>query len=142
MSALQPRAATWRHALALGVTAAVLYTAIVLGYSLLPGSNVSISGTLWHAAALSSVFAFGTVGVPVVLWLRYGVWTPGALLILVLVFWHVLVYVPPIGTGQGDSPGFLFVFVGAPVYLVAYGALAGGELWLRGRGESSTSGGG
>jgi hypothetical protein len=63
-------------------------------------------------------------------------------LTLVLVFWHVLVYVPPIGTGQGDSPGFLFVFVGAPLYLVAYGALAGGELWLRGRGGPGASGAG
>ena len=111
---------------------------VVFGYSLLPWSNVSISGTLWHAVALYSVFAFGTVGVPVVIWLRYGAWTPGALLALVLVFWHVLVYVPPIGTGEGDSPGFLFVFVGAPLYLVAYGALAGGELWLRGRRPSAS----
>ena len=140
MSVSQPRETTWRRALALGVVAAVCYTAIVFGYSTLPGSNVSISGTLWHAVALYSVVAVGTVGVPVVLWLRYGVWSPGALLALVLLFWHVLVYVPPVGTGEGDSPGFLFVFVGAPLYLVGYAALAGSELWLRGRDRSSGEG--
>jgi len=141
MSARQPCETTWRRALALGAAAAVCYTAVVFGYSLLPGSNVSVSGTLWHAAALYGVFAFGAVGAPVVLWLRYRVWTPGALLALVLVFWHVLVYVPPIGTGEGDSPGFLFVFVGAPLYLVGYGVLAGVELWLHGR-RRSVSGAG
>jgi hypothetical protein len=140
MSARQPRETTWRRALAVGAAAAVLYTATVFGYSLLPGSNVSISGTLWHAVALYGVVAFGAVGVPVVLWFLYEVWTPGALLALVLAFWHVLVYVPPIGTGEGDSPGFLFVFVGAPLYLVAYGVLAGGELWLRGRDRPSGEG--
>jgi hypothetical protein len=121
---------TVRRALALGAAAAVCYTVAVFGDSLLPGSNVSVSGTLWHAVGLYGVFAFGTVGV---LWLRHETWTPGALLALVLVFWHVLVYVPPIGSGAGDAPGVLFVFVGAPAYLVAYGELAGGELWLRGR---------
>ncbi|MFC6723098.1 hypothetical protein ACFQE1_01560 [Halobium palmae] len=100
---------------------------------MLPSSNVSISGTLWHVLVISTVFGLGTIGVPVFLWVRYEIRSPLALLMGILLFWLVLVYVPPIGTGEGDSPGFLFVFVWAPIYLVAYGILTIGEYWLRRR---------
>lgn len=112
------------------IVAAVGYTLIVLGYSLLPSSGVSISGTLWHAVAIQSAFALGTVGVPIALWLRADLRSPVALLAVILLFWHVLVEFPPIGSGQGDSPGFLFVFVFAPFYVLVYALLAGGEYWL------------
>lgn len=130
---------TWKRPLAISITVTVLYSLGVLVYSILPTSNVSLSGTLWGALALSTTFGLVTIGVPVFLWLRYGIRSPGALLAVILVFWHILVYIPPIGSGQGDSPGFLFVFVWAPLYLVAYGMLAAGEYWLRGRKFSETS---
>lgn len=108
----------------------VAYTLIVLGYSLLPSSGVSISGTLWHSIAIQSAFALGTVGVPVFLWLRANLKSPAVLLAAILLFWHVLVEFPPVGSGQGDSPGFLFVFVFAPFYVLAYAVLAAGEYWI------------
>ena len=129
------------RALAISAGISVLYAAIVFGYSVHPATNVSISGTLWHALVLSSVMAFGTVGSPLLLWLRYEIRSPGVLLAAILLFWHVLVEFPLIGSGRGDSPGFLFVFAWMPFYLVAYGLLAGGEYWLRGRNVSiSTQG--
>jgi len=131
-----PLSAAWNRALAISLAVTILYSLVVFGYSLLPSSNVSISGTLWHALVLSTVFGFGTIGVPVLLWLRYKIRSPGVLLMGILLFWHVLVYIPPFGSGQGDSPGFLFVFVWAPIYLVGYALLAGGEYWLRHRNTS------
>jgi hypothetical protein len=128
------------RALLVAAGASVLYTALVLGYSVHPETNVSISVPFWRALALYSVVAFGTVGVPPLLWMRYGLQSPSVLLACLLVFWHVLVEFPPIGSGEGDSPGFLFVFVGMPLYLVAYGLLAGGEYWMRRReGAGSTA---
>lgn len=122
------------RALAVAGSLSVLYTAIVLGYSAHPATNVSVAGSLWVALAVQSAMALGTVGVPVFLWARYDVRSPGVLLVVLLLFWHVLVEFPPVGTGQGDSPGFLFVFAGAPLYVVLYGVLAGGEVGLRRRG--------
>jgi hypothetical protein len=121
------------RAIAVSAGVSLLYTAVVFGYSVHPATNVSISGTLWHAFPLFSVMAFGTVGVPVLLWLRCEIRAPGVLMACLLLFWHVLVEFPPVGSGQGDSPGFLFVFAWVPFYLVVYGLLAAGELWLRGR---------
>ncbi len=126
---------TWKRPLAISTAVTLLYSITVLGYSVLPFSNVSISGTLWDALALSMGFGLVTIGIPVFLWLRYEIRSPGALLVGILVFWHILVYIPPIGSGEGDSPGFLFVFVWAPVYLVAYVLLAVIEYWLRGRSD-------
>ena len=111
----------------------LLYTGIVFGYSVHPSTNVSVSGTLWHAFVLNSVMALGTVGIPILLWFRYDLRSPAVLLACLLLFWHVLVEFPPIGSGQGDSPGFLFVFIGVPFYLIAYGLLAAGEVWFRHR---------
>lgn len=124
---------SWERPLTISIAGTLLYVGIVLGYSLLPVSNVSISGTIWDALALSTGFGAVTIGIPVFLRLRYEIRSPGWLLVGILVFWHVLVYTPPFGSGQGDSPGFLFVFVWAPLYLVGYGILAAGEYWLRGR---------
>ncbi len=131
---LLPSPEQWRRPVGAAVLASVGYTAAVLWYSTQPSSGVSISGSPWHFLALYSLFAFGTVGVPVLLWLRYEIRGPSVLLALILLFWHVLVYVPPIGSGEGDSPGFTFVFLFVPAYLVAYGLLAGAEYWLRKRG--------
>lgn len=121
------------RALVVGGGLSVLYTSIVLTYSAHPATNVSVAGSLGVALAVQSAMALGTVGVPVFLWNRYRIRSPGVLLVVLLVFWHVLVEFPPIGTGQGDSPGFLFVFAGAPLYVVLYAVLAGGEVMLRRR---------
>ena len=129
---------TWKRPIAISTAVTILYTISVLGYSLLPSSNVSFSGMLWDALALSVGFGLVTIGVPVFLWLRYEIRSPGALLVAILVFWHILVYIPPIGSGQGDSPGFLFVFVWAPMYLLGYVLLAVVEYWLRGRNVSAS----
>lgn len=128
-----PLSAAWDRALAISIAVTILYSTVVFGYSLLPSSNVSISGTLWHALVVVTVSGLGTVRIPVVLWLQYEIRSPGVLLVVILLFWHVLVYISPFGSGQGDSPGFLFVFVWAPIYLVGYAILAGGEYWLRNR---------
>ncbi|KTG08874.1 hypothetical protein AUR64_13755 [Haloprofundus marisrubri] len=119
-----------------GVTAVVsiVYTAVVVGYSVL-SSNVSISGPLWQSGGILTVFAFGSVGLPVALWYRYRYRSPVAFMSLMLLFWHVLVEFPPVGSGQGDSPGFTFVFVPAPLYVLVYLLLAGGESLLRKRGR-------
>ena len=124
---------TWKRPLAISVAVTLLYSTAMFVYSTLPFSNVSISGTLWQALALSTAFGLVTIGIPVFLWLRYDIRSPGALLVGILAFWHILVYIPPIGSGQGDSPGFLFVFVWAPLYFVAYVLLSAIEYWLRGR---------
>lgn len=142
MSSLQrwsPVSERSTRAIAVSVGVSLLYTSVVFGYSVHPATNVSISGTLWHAFLLFSVMAFGTVGVPVLLWLRYEIRSPGVLMASLLLFWHVLVEFPPVGSGQGDSPGFLFVFAWVPFYLVAYGLLAAGERWLRGRDDSAST---
>lgn len=118
------------RAVATGAVLSVLYSAVVFAYSV-AAPDVSLSGSAIEGFALYSLLAFGTVGVPVALWLRYRIRSPGVLLALLLLFWHVLVELPPVGTGRGDSPGFLFVFVWMPLYLVAYGFLAAGEYGLR-----------
>lgn len=128
-----------KRAIAVSAGISVLYSAIVFAYSVNLNSNVSISGPVWQGFALYSVLAFGTVGVPVLLWIRYEIRSPGVFLAFLLLFWHVLVEFPPVGSGRGDSPGFLFVFVWMPFYLVVYGVLAGGEYWLRGRSVSDWS---
>ncbi|MFC6786453.1 hypothetical protein ACFQFH_11295 [Halobaculum halobium] len=131
-----PVSARTARAVLVAAAVSVAYTATVIGYSLLPSSGISISGTPWHAVVLYSAFATGTVGVPVFLWLRARLKSPVVLLAAILLFWHVLVEFPPIGSGQGDSPGFLFVFLWSPFYVLAYAALAGGEHRLRTRGVS------
>lgn len=129
----------WKRPLAISAAVTFLYSISVFGYSLLPFSNVSISGSPWHVLTFSMGSGLVTIGFPVYLWFRYEIRSPVALLIGILVFWHVLVYIPPIGSGQGDSPGFLFVFVGAPLYLLMYSILAAVEYWLRGRNFSQAS---
>lgn len=126
-----PETETWKRSLAVSIGVAVLYSTAVFGYSLLPFSNVSIPGMLGETLVISTALGFVTVGIPVFLWLRYNFLSPATLLVVILIFWHILVYIPPIGTGQGDSPGFLFVFAWAPVYLVAYVILSAVEYWFR-----------
>lgn len=131
---LTGRVDRWTRSLGISFLITILYWGSIFLYSVSPASNVSISGSYWHTLAFSAVAGIVTIGVPVFLWHRYELRSPGTLLVCILVFWHVLVYVPPIGTGQGDSPGFLFVFLLAPLYLLAYVGLAATEYWARSRG--------
>lgn len=133
---LLPSPSEWKRALIVPVLASLGYTSLVFWYSTQPSSNVSITGPFWQFLGLYSFFAFGTLGVPILLWMRYRIRGPSILMALILLFWHVLVYHPPVGSGEGDSPGFTFVFIFVPFYLVAYGLLAGGEYWLRGQNNS------
>jgi hypothetical protein len=106
----------------------------MLGYTALPGTDVSTAAPVVVAAPVLVAYACATVGVPVVLWLRAGLRGPLALLALVLAFWHVVVPLRLFGAGGGDAPGFLFVFVGAPLYLAAYAVVGGAEWAVRRRG--------
>lgn len=133
---LSPSSGRKLGALGLGVGLSVLYTGVVLGYSAHPATNVSVSGSLWVALVVQSGMALGTVGVPVFLWRGYAIRSPSVLLAALLLFWHVLVEFPPVATGRADSPGFLFVFAGAPLYVVLYGSVAACEVWLRRRGPA------
>jgi hypothetical protein len=122
---------SWSCALGLGVVAALAYTGVTTVYSLIPATNVELGEPVVRSVGSLIPYSFGTIGVPVALWLRYRLRTPLVFMIGILVFWHVLVEFPPLGTGRGDSPGFLFVFVLAPAYVVGYVVLAGIEGWLR-----------
>ena len=70
MSALHrwsPSLRTWKRPLAITGTVTLPYSTSVFVYSVLPFSNVSISGTLWHALALSTAFGLALIGIPVCL---------------------------------------------------------------------------
>jgi len=121
----------WASALAAGAVAAFAYTGVVVAYSLHPATNVSVGQPLWKSVAAAAGLSLGTVGVPVALWARARLRGPLALAGLVLLFWHLIVEVTLFGGGRGDSPGFLFAFVLAPGYVVAYVVLAGVEYWVR-----------
>ncbi|UPV73638.1 hypothetical protein M0R89_13955 [Halorussus limi] len=116
-----------------GGIASVLYAAVVLAWSLRPDSEIAFSTPLWWTVCGAFLGAVGAVGVPIVLWVHYRVRSPVALMAGLLLFWHVLVEYPPIGSGQGDTPGFTFVFLFAPLYAAGYLLLAVVERWLRGR---------
>jgi hypothetical protein len=121
----------WTRALIVGGVVSLTYTSIVVAYSLFPFSNVDISEPVWQTAGSLTLLSLGVIGAPIALWLRYRLRSPLAFLGGILLFWHVLVEFPPIGSGQGDSPGFLFVFALSPLYVAAYGILAGTEYWVR-----------
>lgn len=120
----------WKRALLIGGATSIAYASLIVGYSLLPFSNPDISEPIWRIAGISVLLSAGTIGVPVVLWIRYRLRSPLVLMSVILLFWHVLVEFSPIGSGQGDSPGFLFVFILAPLYVVVYGCVAGLEYWV------------
>lgn len=122
---------TWGRALLISAAVSLVYTGLVLGYTYLLSPSVTITGPLWGAVAWYSLMAFGTVGIPILLWLRFDLRSPAVLLAGILLFWHVLVVIPPLGSDQGDAPGFTFVFFWMPFYLVAYALLAGGEYSFR-----------
>ncbi len=131
---------SWGRALLVGAGLSLGYTGLVLGYSFLPSSPVTITGPFPRVVGWYSLLAFGAVGVPVVLRLRFGLRTPLALLAGILLFWHVVVGTPLLDGSRADAPAFTFVFFWAPFYLVAYALLAGAEHALRARSNDSGDG--
>ncbi|QLH83915.1 hypothetical protein [Halosimplex pelagicum] len=122
----------WNQALLSAGLASIAYASIVTGYST-QSPAIQITGSIWSSFGLAALFAFGTIGVPILLWIRYQIRGPSIVMALVLLFWHVLIHLPVLGSDGGDAPAFALVLFWAPLYLVAYGLLAGGEYWLRGR---------
>jgi hypothetical protein len=123
----------WRRAALAGSAASALYAAVLLAWSLRPSSEIALSTPLWLTIGGALAGAVGAVGVPIALRIHYRVWSPVALMAGVLLFWHVLIEYPPIGSGQGDTPGFTFVLLFAPLYVAGYLLLAAVERWLRGQ---------
>ena len=124
----------WKQALLSAGLASIAYASIVVGYSA-QSPTIQITGSIWSSFGLAIVFAFGTIGVPIFLWIRYQVKGPSIVMALILLFWHVVIHLPVLGSDGDDIPAFALVLFWAPFYLVAYGLLAGGEYWLRGRND-------
>lgn len=92
---------------------------------------LAVEIVLWLLAA--SLFVIAVVAIPVFLFRQYRLVSPVSLLALVLLGWLTA------GLFTGAVFGLsLYVFGLAPLYLVLYGLLGGGELSLRNR----ASGGG
>ena len=128
----------WKRALLSAGLASIAYASIVIGYSS-QSPTIQITGSIWSSLGLAVIFAFGTIGVPILLWARYQIRGPPIVMVLILLFWHVLIHLPVLGSDGGDAPAFALVLFWAPLYLVAYGLLAGGEYWLRGRNISASA---
>ena len=67
-----------------------------------------------------------TVGLPVLLFLRYGLRAPIAVFIVNLTFWLVV-------AGGGDAPGWFFAIAVWPLPVSSYLLVGLLERWLRGR---------
>ena len=118
---------TWGRSLPTSTVVSLVYTGLVLGYVYLLSPSVTIHGPVWWAVLWYSLMGFGTVGIPILLWLQFDLRSPAVLLTGILLFWHTL----PLWNNQGDTSGFFLVFYLVPFYLVAYALLAGGEYWIR-----------
>ena len=115
---------SYRTAIALGVFSAVTY--LCLAYFVAVLTAPAFSGGSYNRLLLFSLVA---VGIPVTLWFRYNFWGPLALMVLVVLFWHVLV---PVFGSEGDgTPVFALALAMTPLYLLGYAVVAGLELWLR-----------
>lgn len=128
----------WKRAILSGGLASVVYAGIVLAYST-RSPVIQLTGSLWSSFGLATLFALGTIGVPILLWVRYDIRGPSILMAAILLFWHVVIHLPIIGSEGGDAPAFALVLFWAPLYLIAYGLLGGGEYWLRGRDLSAST---
>lgn len=127
------RKRNWPFTILIAVGTSVGYATTVLVYALLLATDVSSSYPIWQNVGLLLLLTFGTVGVPVALFGRYRLLSPLGLLLAIVLFWHGLVHAMS-WTSTGEAvPPFLFVFLLAPLYVVAYGSLAGIEYWIRSR---------
>ena len=128
---------SWSEALFAGVVASAIYPLVAIGFALAVGQGLSFSGSFLSGYLISVGFTLGTVGVPVVLWLRFGYRGPIALMSLVLV---LLTFVAPlVAPRRGDAPAFVLVIYWAPFYLVLYALVGGVEhLYRRWRTRSTS----
>jgi hypothetical protein len=125
----------WERAILSDGLASIVYAGIVFAYSA-QSPDIQITGSFWSSFGLATLFAFGTIGIPILLWVRYGIRGPSILMVFILLFWHVVIHLPLMGSEGGDAPAFALVLFWAPLYLIVYGLLAGGVYWLRGRNSS------
>lgn len=120
---------SWNEALFVGIVASAVYPLVAIGFALAVGQGLSFSGSFLSGYLISVVFTLGTVGVPVVLWLRFGYRGPIALMSVVVV---LLTFVAPlVAPERGDAPAFALVIYWAPFFLVSYGVVAGAEFFYR-----------
>ena len=78
-------------------------------------------------------FTSGSIGVPIVLWLRFGCYGPVVLMSVIVL---LLTFVMPLAAPRrGDSPAFVLVIYWAPFYLVFYTVIAGVEYLYQHRGS-------
>ena len=73
-----------------------------------------------------------TVGLPILLYLQYGLRAPIAVLIVNLTFWLVV-------AGGGDAPGWFFAVAVWPIPVIGYLLVGLLERWLRGRRRNSAT---
>ncbi|WP_225335377.1 hypothetical protein [Halomicrobium urmianum] len=127
------RKRNWPFTILIAVGTSVGYVAAVRVYTLLLATDVSSSYPIWRNVGLLLLLAFGTVGVPVALFGRYRLLSPLGLFLGIVLFWHGLVRVTSWTSPAEAVPPFLFVFLLAPLYVAAYGSLAGIERRIRSR---------
>lgn len=119
-----PRPPTDRSTAAiLAATAAAAYLIVAYLSARTFGPGFTLTGDPLSFALLYYGFAVLAVGVPVGAWARFGLRSPVVVLVAALGFWHGL---GVLGTG-GETPVFALALVWAPVYAVAYAAIAGVE---------------
>ena len=115
------------RALLAGVLASFVYPTVAIAFAVAVGSNFSSGGP--GSYPIFVLVALGTIGVPVVLWLRFGYRGPVAVMSVIVVF---LTFVAPlVAPGSGDAPAFALVLYRAPFYLVLYGVVTAGERFYR-----------
>jgi hypothetical protein len=112
-----------RAAVLSGLLAAAVY--LLLAYHVARLTEPSFSGGSY---LLLYIYAVGAIGIPVAAWLRYGLRSPFAVMVAVLVFWHVLVL---LFGNDGDAPVFAVALGIAPVYVIAYVLIGGVEYLFR-----------
>ena len=116
-----------RRALLIGVVASAVYPLVAIGFARAVGPPFSGGGLIGYLT--STIFTLGSIGVPIVLWLRFEYRVPVALMALMVVF---LTFVMPlIAPDRGDSPAFILVIFWAPFYLITYATATVGEYLYR-----------
>lgn len=108
----------------MGILASVIYIPVAAGFALAVGPSFSVGGSLGIYLIMVG-FTFGSIGVPIVLWLRFGYRGPVALMSVIVL---LLTFAMPLAApGNGDSPAFALVIYWAPFYLVFYAVIVGIE---------------
>lgn len=115
------------RALLVGVSASAVYPLVAIGIAMAVGPSFSNGGLGGYLVAV--IFALGSIGVPIVLWLRFEYRGPIVLMSTIVVFLTFIM--PLIAPMSGESPAFTLVIYWAPLYLIFYTILVGGEYLYR-----------